>query len=193
MHVVAPTSRLGCRLRHLAGVLLVVGMLLARVAAAEAESVPPSREDQFKAAYLLNFVKFVEWPAATTQDAGQLTICLLGGEGIYRALASTIEGKRVGQRALAVRRISGSDTFAGCNAVYFDAAAQVLEHLESLHELPVLTVSDAGEFTSKHGMIGLFLENNRLRFNINVDNAQKCGLRIRSSLLQLAAAVERNP
>jgi hypothetical protein len=39
-------------------------------------------------------------------------------------------------------------------------------------------------------MIGLFTEHNRLRFNINLENARQAGLRISSNLLQLASAVE---
>jgi hypothetical protein len=52
-------------------------------------------------------------------------------------------------------------------------------------------VSDAKEFLRNGGIIELFTDENRLKFNINVDNAHRAGLRISSSLLQLAAAVEQ--
>jgi hypothetical protein len=55
----------------------------------------------------------------------------------------------------------------------------------------VLTVSDAKAFIRNGGMIELFADSNRLRFNVNVGNAHRAGLRISASLLELAAAVDK--
>jgi hypothetical protein len=54
----------------------------------------------------------------------------------------------------------------------------------------VLAVGEEHDFIRKGGIIELFTENNRLRFNINLDNARRVGLKISSSLLQLATRVE---
>jgi hypothetical protein len=60
-------------------------------------------------------------------------------------------------------------------------------------ERATLTISDAKGFAANGGMIELFTENHRLRFLINVHNAQRTGLRISSDLLKLAAGVQREP
>jgi hypothetical protein len=180
------------RLRRIACALLTCAVL-AGISQSYAAEAALDRQDQFKAAYLFNFVKFVEWPATSAHDQEQLTVCFLGGEGVYRALAMGIDDKRVGARRLAARQVNSGEALSECHAVYFDAQAQAQAQLGGLRELPVLTISDASQFTSKDGMIELFLDSNRLRFNINVDNAHKSGLRISSSLLQLAASVQRNP
>lgn len=144
------------------------------------------REDQFKAAYLFNFVKFVEWPASATADS--LTVCFLGGEGVHEALASGIDAKRVGARRLIARQLEQPATFESCEVLYADAASADPSLAAGL---PVLTISDAPEFAANGGMIELFTENHRLRFVINVAHVHKAGLRISSDLLKLAASVQR--
>jgi hypothetical protein len=160
--------------------------------AAGAADATMQRTDQLKAGYLLNFAKFVEWPASVPADL--LTVCFVGGKGVRDALASGIDTKMAGERHLAVRAISESESPAGCNVLYLDAALMP----DGAHEpntagSPILTVSDAKAFAHIGGMIELFSDANHLRFNINVASAQKAGLHISSSLLQLAAAVEQAP
>jgi hypothetical protein len=150
---------------------------------------PVTREDQFKAAYVINFLKFVEWPASTSEDV--LTICFVGATGVHDTLASGIETKRAGARRLALRRIEPNTSVDGCNVLYVDASAASTVRLGTVGQQSILTISDAADFAQHTGMIQLFTDNNRLRFDINIDNAQKAGLRISSSLLQLAAQVRR--
>lgn len=173
---------------------LTVGLalcLLGTLPAASLRAEESSREDQFKAAYLFNFVKFVEWPATAPPDV--ITVCFVGGVTIMTALAQSIETKRVGARRLAVKELPVDAAGAECSAVYIDAQSiRDGARVAAMSAQPVLTVSDAKSFTRQGGMIELFTDNNRLRFNINVDTAQRAGLRISSNLLQLAAAVERS-
>lgn len=153
-----------------------------------AEEAAIDREDQFKAAYLFNFLKFVDWPASVTSDV--LTVCFVGGKGVQETLAADIDSKRAGNRRLAVKQLHAITAADGCNVLYIDATTRdVLA--ANVGELPILTVSDATAFARHGGMIELFTDSNRLRFAINVYNTQKAGLRISSNLLQLAAQVDR--
>jgi hypothetical protein len=151
---------------------------------------PRQREDQLKAGYLFNFAKFVEWPASVPQDA--LTICFLGGAGVQQFLSTDAGSKRIGARGLVVRSLREHDTSNGCNVLYVDSALPSAA-LSSLNDnsAPILTVSDAKEFTRSGGIIALYTESNRLKFIVNVQNAQRAGLRISSNLLQLATLVEK--
>jgi hypothetical protein len=158
--------------------------------AAGAADATLQRADQLKASYLLNFVKFVEWPASV--PANLLTVCFIGGKGVRDALTSGIETKMAGERHLAVRTLSDSEPPVGCHVLYLDAAIMPEgAHEPSTAESPILTVSDAKAFAHMGGMIELFSDANHLRFNINVASAQKAGLHISSSLLQLATVVEQ--
>lgn len=164
--------------------------LLTLVASSSTHAADPvDREDQFKAAYFFNFLKFVEWPASVASD--ELTVCVVGSDGVYAALADNIDSKRAGTRRLSVRHLTHSAPTVGCNALYVEAMPELAPVTATpASAAPILTVSDANGFTRRGGMIELFTSRNRLRFTINVDNAHKAGLRISSNLLQLAAQVE---
>ena len=61
--------------------------------------------------------------------------------------------------------------------------------LASLHGFSALTVADMDGFLEQGGMIQLFSENNRVRFDINVNAATRANLKLSSKLLSLARAV----
>jgi hypothetical protein len=153
-------------------------------------SAESDREDELKAAYLFNFTKLVEWPATTRADT--LTVCFVGASSVSEAFARTVGGKQVGARQLVVKAApAGGNAAAGCNVIYFEGSlATRVAALES--SSMALTVSDAHDFAVSGGIIELFAEGNRLRFNINLQRAQHAGLRISSSLLQLAVRVEKD-
>jgi hypothetical protein len=166
----------------------IIGGRADLVAAAEESSA--QRSDRLKASYLLNFAKFVEWPASV--PGTPLTVCFVGGQGVFEELASGIERKVVGERHLAARKLSESEAPVGCDVLYLDATKMPEgARVPNTGEGPILTVSDAKAFAHSGGMIELFTDANHLRFNINVASAQKAGLHISSNLLELAAAVEQ--
>src|ERR1700730_18403050 len=129
-----------------------------------ADEADLQRETQLKSGYLLNFVKFVEWPEGAPGEP--LTICFLGASRMRETLEVGIESKRVGTRPLAVRQIDSGKT-DGCNALYVDEKwALTLQIAAHEPRLPMLTVSDAKEFTHKGGIIELYTDANHLKFII---------------------------
>jgi hypothetical protein len=162
--------------------LLAAGMCIT----SHAQDAAEQRAEEFKAAYLFNFVKFVEWPDAVVTDT--LNVCFIGGETVYQAFVTGIETKRAGSRRLTAQRLSPSDSLKGCHALYLDTPANSSDaRLRALAELPILTVSDAKFFADQGGIIEVFAAKNRLRFIISVESAQRAGLRISARLLQLSA------
>lgn len=166
---------------------LIAGVALCLPSTAE-ESIP--REDQLKAAYLINFAQFVQWPVI--EDA-TLTICVQGAAGVREALARAVARKKtVSNGVLAVRSLPADAAPDGCKMLFVAGADSVaVDRARTRLDMPVLTVSDAGGFVHDGGMIELFNDNNRLRFRINAASAETAGLQISSDLLRLAVAVER--
>jgi hypothetical protein len=154
------------------------------IACAEETAEAASRRDQLTAAYLSNFVKFVEWPDLPA--GSEVVVCFAGAAGVHNALAAAPSGKVA---IIRVSQVQKAADVSSCNMLYLDTAAAT-----SGQWMPappkVLTVSDADAFALRGGMIALFTQGNRLRFNINLGTAQKAGLRVRAALLQLAASVE---
>ncbi|MGH8176102.1 MAG: YfiR family protein [Steroidobacter sp.] len=168
-------------------------LLLGAVGAASAsiaDDVAAKRENQLKAAYLFNFMKFVEWPASAASDT--IEICFVGAQGVHDSLETTTADKRVGDRRVVVRTLIDGAQGEPCAVIYFDEnASHTNSALLQSARATALTVSDARDFTRSGGVIRLFTDQNKLRFVVNVENAKRAGLRISSNLLKLASSVEQ--
>jgi len=150
------------------------------------EASPPS-EYQIKAAFLLNFTKFIEWPAG--EAAGSpFSICVLGEDPFGPVLDQLVEGETVGGRKIAVRRIRAEAT-GSCEILYVSKQEQNIRAVLAGAGAGVLTVGEGDEFLDNGGMIAFILENRRVRFNIDQGAAQKAGLKLSSRLLAVARSV----
>src|SRR5688572_16322201 len=134
-------------------ILAVLAMVFASGAFAQDSAV--QREDQLKAAYLFNFLKFIEWPRGVSRSG--LTVCFVGARGVHEALSAGIENKRVGPRRLYARMLEPSTVLVvtGCEVLYLEST-MVSPKLQPPVDGGLLTVSDAAEFTRNGGMIQLF-------------------------------------
>lgn len=156
----------------------------------QADPREPRLEYEIEAAFMLNFTKFIDWPASVfaTLDA-PFRICISGEDPFGGALAKIVEGERVNSHPLAVERVSGEPP-AYCEIVFFAKSeknvAQTISHLG----IGVLTVSDADDFLRSGGIIRFVLDNNHVRFDVNQTAARKEDLKISSRLLRVARAVE---
>jgi hypothetical protein len=190
------------------GILIaVLGMTLnwASTADAQAGDASDSSEYLIKAGFIYNFAKFVEWPAAAfSQPDSPIVIGVLGTDPFGNVLDRIVEGKKVGSRGFLVKRYKwGRDLkdLKDCKILFVSASerAHIDEILLSVKGLPILTVGEAPGFAERGGVIRFALEDNRVRFEVNVDAAHQADLNISSRLLTLAkiisqtTATGRNP
>jgi hypothetical protein len=181
--------RRGCMLLGLAVLPLLSG------AAPMAEPSRHSREYQIKAAFLFNFARFVEWPAAAFGSSDSpLSLCVLGEDPFGSALDETVRGEKVRDRRLEVRRTSEVVDLDACQLVFVSASerGRLPEILSALGSKSVLTVSEVEEFAARGGVINFVLVDNRVRFEINPGAAKRSGLKISSELLRLGRIVDRD-
>lgn len=165
------------------------------LAAVAATAVPANPQvataDEVKAAFLFNFVKFVEWPIDAAPSGAPLVVGVLGSDGIEESLRITARGKAINGHALAVKRLSGADDVTSVHLLFVGARekARLGDLLRRVDGISVLTVSDADRFCQSGGVIGLLMDDNRVRFDINLDAAERGRLKVSSKLLALARVV----
>ncbi len=150
-----------------------------------------SREYRIKAAFIYNFTKFVMWPQQNPNfDDESFNVCILGDDRLTAA-ASTIQGKLVQGKVLQIKTITNAGENGECEIIFLAISntEQLQQALESIKGTSVLSVGDSSDFVDKGGIIGLFVENNRVRFDINKLAADDNGLKINSRLLELANRV----
>jgi len=156
---------------------------------------PKPSEYQVKAAYLYNFGRFVKWPARTaTGKDDSFAVCVLGQDPFGQTLDSTLAGEALDGKPVEVRRISRPQQAGDCRILFISSAEEshLKEILAVLEQGGVLTVSDMADFTRRGGMIQFVLEGGRIRFEINLANAESARLVLSSELLKVAATVRRN-
>jgi len=150
-------------------------------------------EAQVKAAFLLNFPKFVSWPASDAAPGRPFVIGLLGQDEVGEAVRALAQGKKLGDRPLVVRRFTLVSEVAECDLLYLAAGesrrAPVVH--AALQGRGVLTVGDWASFAREGGMIALVTDKSRIVFVANPKAAREAGLAISAQLLSLARAVER--
>jgi hypothetical protein len=159
------------------------------VCSAPAAVEPPSEYD-VKAAFLLNFTKFIEWPAASGGEDALFSICVLGDDPFGRTLDRMVEGENVNGRKLEIQRI-GVERAGSCQVVF--AAGADKDWSKTLAGLGpgVLTVGEGDRFLRDGGMIAFVVERRRVRFDINQSAAARAALKISSKLLSVARTVEK--
>ena len=193
-------------LRRLGILIVAVGMTLNWTPTADAQAGDSdSSEYLIKAGFIYNFAKFVEWPSATfSQPDSPIVIGVLGVDPFGSVLDRIVEDKKIGPRGFIVKRFKwGKDLrdLKECKILFVSASekAHVDEILQSVKGLPILTVGETPGFAERGGVIRFTLEDNRVRFEVNVDAAHQADLNISSRLLTLAkiipqtAAAGRNP
>jgi hypothetical protein len=172
-----------------------MALLAASCAIAAGASAQASRpnEYQVQAAYLYNFGKFVKWPnLAPANQSGVFTICVLGQDPFGSVLQSTLAGQTVGGKPVVVKRLTKAQDAAACHILSLSATQRDLkETLAAIDDSSVLTVSDMPDFSKRGGMIQFLLEGDRVRFEINLENAEKSHLVLASELLKVAVAVTK--
>lgn len=152
-----------------------------------------SREYQIKAAFLLNFAQFVEWPTNTPASTNQaFYIGILGEDPFGQALEQTVQGETIHNRRLVIQRSQRLENLKDCQLIFVSRSekGRVGEILSRLDNRDILTVSDIDGFARRGGIINFYLEGNRVRFEINPASARRGGLKISSQLLSLGKIVE---
>ncbi len=151
-------------------------------------------EYQVKAVYLYNFGRFVTWPIVG-KDEAPFVICILGRDPFGPILDNTLAGESIDKQKLVARRISNVREIGTCRILFIASseANYTKEILSTVDKAAVLTVSDMPNFTASGGMIQFLLQDNKVRFEVNLATADRAGLNFSSQLLKVATAIKREP
>ncbi len=167
---------------------LALAMMLLPVAAGRGDA-QNAKTREVKAAFLHNFARFTEWPAdAFATGSTDLVIGVADDEALRRALDYIIRHKAVGARLLKTRKVKDDDDTADVQILYIggEATRRAQDFVSAVNQRPVLTVSDVDRFWEKGGMINFLIADNRVRFEIRVDAAERSRLKVSSRVLALA-------
>jgi hypothetical protein len=168
----------------------VAAFLLLSASCSLAQAAHPT-ESQVESAYLYNFGKFVTWPADHPTPADVFGICVLGRDPFGTILDSTVNGESIDGKKISVKRLSSMQQAQPCNILFISSSeeAHLAAILEASQRMSLLTVSDMKNFAQRGGAIGLVVQDDRIRFEVNRTAAMRCHLALSSELLKVAIRV----
>jgi len=180
-------SGIGFCKRHPAILLCLVLPALLLLAAAD-----EPLEYQVKAAFLLNFTKFIGWPAEAFAAADSpFAICILGDDPFGGALNAILAGETVAGRKVTVEKIKRAPAPKSCQMLFISSSEKEVRKIFPALGPGVLTVGEGETFTRDGGMIAFVIENRRVRFGVNQPAAENAGFKLSSKLLNVARFVEK--
>jgi len=152
-------------------------------------------DEDVKLALIYKISRFVTWPAVPDAANAPFRLCL-AEETIFDLAQDRFAGRSIRDRNIEVHLLTNAETdlSAKCDVFYMARMKKerVTEYLELAIGEPVLTISDAPEFTTTGGMIGLSKQGKKIAININVGAYELSGLVVSSQLLELAELVNDN-
>lgn len=192
------TRRAAC-----AGLSLLALALCLGAGALDDPAVDESKAIKVKAAFLLNFVRFTEWPQSAFATAeAPLVIGIVGDDPFGAVLDKTVEGKTAGTRSIRIIRLAGTGPtkaaaaqLGECHLLFIarSESTRFKEHVAAVAGAATLTVSDSAGFSMAGGMIELGLSDGKVTFSVNRKAAEAAGLKLSAKLLQLGKLVEGKP
>jgi hypothetical protein len=144
-----------------------------------------------KAAFIYNFIKFIEWPAKSTDPTLKtFNIYILGDDPSAGAFES-LNGKNAKGKTIYVKKVFSVNSLKDPHIIFVSQSEKYRIHriVSLLKGIDVITVGDTVGYANKGVMINFFLENNKVRFEINIDMFKQKNMQVSSKLLSLAKIV----
>jgi hypothetical protein len=192
MHLPAvPTPSWPARRRLLAIAALGLAGVTGR---ASAESVNAPLERSVKAAFLFKFLAYTDFPASAFADAAApVTIGVAGADQMAAELTRIVAGRTVHNRPIVVRTFRESDTPTAVHLLFVGGAdpGRLQKILKSIQPAPMLVVTDT-ELGLQHGsVINFKIVEERVRFDVSLEAADKNNVKLSSRLLTVANHVHK--
>lgn len=139
-----------------------------------------------RAIYIYNFAKQIDWPKEYKQ--GKFIISVMGGQNLYQELVKKYNSKQIGSQQIEIKKLSNSLNFSRCHVLY---VGKEFTHLlpdirNALKNEATLIIGDGVSAIDKGAAINFIVNNNKLEFELSVNNASKHDLFVGSTLKSLA-------
>ncbi len=148
-----------------------------------------TQEDKFKALYMYNFTKYLEWPAS--KQSGDFIIGVYGSSPIIGELEIISQKSKIGNRNLVVKKIATPDEMEGCNIAYFptDKSSKAAELYMKFSGSGVVLITDKPGMAKEISCINYIMKDGKQQFEINKSNIEKQGVKVNSVLMTLGIVV----
>jgi ribosome-associated protein YbcJ (S4-like RNA binding protein) len=190
-------------------IVLTLALLAAPCLAQGGDDNAAEREYQIKAAFIYNFIKFVNWPKEKLADSNEPVIIGIVGKDPFGNAFAPVKDKDDKGRKVTIKRFKSFqdlkksnekdrgelnrqiEAMRKCHLLFISSSEKEMlkEIIDAVKDHSILTVADTQGFLESGGIINFIMAEQKVRFEINVTTARRAKLQIRSQLLRLAKRV----
>jgi hypothetical protein len=153
-----------------------------------------AKEYQVKAAFLYNFTKFIEWPPRSFSGPEDPIVIGVLGDGPFAAeLEQVVMNRNVNGRGLVVKPVVSVAEAQSVDVLFVSEAQEYMfgEIAPVIAHNPILTIGESRAYAHSGGIINFVLDNDKVRFEINMEAAERAGLKVSAQLQKLARAITK--
>lgn len=167
-------------------------MLSAARSQGPGSAAPASLERSVKAAFLYKFLGYTDFPVLSFADpAAPLHIGVSGADDLAAELSRMVAGRNVQGRGMQVRVVREGDPLAGLHLLFVGGGdvARLRAVLKAGPHGAMLVVSEAENALQNGSVINFKVIEDRVRFDVSLDAADKNSIKLSSRLLTVANQV----
>lgn len=144
-----------------------------------------------QASYLYNIAKLVEWEDAKYRK-GNFIIGVLSNSNVYSELVKKYQSKSIGNQPIEIQKLLQPSDAERCNILFVgrDNLALVSDVYERMKSTGTLVVTEYTDALEDGSVINFMVVNNTLGYELSLANAVNHGLKVGSTLKQMAERVE---
>ena len=163
-----------------------------RATATGATPAQSGLERRVKAAYLYKFLGYTEFPPAAFSDANSpLLLGVAGSEEMLAELVRTVAGRTVQGRPIAVKSVREGDNPGMLHLLFVAGDSTHAARTLRAATGAMLLVSECEEGLQYGSVINFKVVDERVRFDVSLDAAEKNNVRLSSRLLNVANHVQK--
>ncbi len=188
-------SRPWSLLRWLLALCVTLCLLLAPATGLRAQTAP--KEYEIKAAFIYRLTQFMEWPTNRFASSKEpILLCIAGNDPFGGAIDTVLRDQKIGERHIHIKRLETANpaSHTSCHLLFLGSSltAEAGKITASLEPHAVLTIGEDESFTKNGGHVRLYLQENKLRFEVNIAALERSGLKLHSQVMKLATRITRD-
>lgn len=164
------------------------------------QQIDTKTEYLVKGVYVFNFARYVTWPASKDVPATEFRVGIIGDSPISVPLDTlatkkkkSVQDRRTGTRLpLRILQFKTLSEYKDCHIFVIPRTVSTEQRQaiqKRFRNKPVLLVGESSGFAQAGGTAGFVMMNGGIKFDLNVADAQRKGLKLDAKLLSLANAV----
>ncbi|WP_083631322.1 YfiR family protein [Labilibacter marinus] len=145
----------------------------------------PGQQSMFKALFMFNFAKYIEWPTSSNQT--EFVIGIYGNDDITPELKKLAAARKINSKSIVVVNVKNPSEAANANIFYIPSSKSGdIEKVTSFFKgKSTLIVTDKNGLCSKGASINYVTQDGKMKFEISKTNITKHNLKVDSKLISL--------